>query len=365
MCIRDRSYTFQNNGSLTLDGMISEVDGNIEPQFSPFWTAGTGHPSNNTHIYMRDDDRYVYVAADVLLDNTNEFGQDWIKIIAQNTLTGQEKEYRVDDYHDEYGRCAFGITSKVTYKHQTCEIRIPKSELTANKLDFVMRYYGTGGAGSIDIDQVVISDGSDTTPTLTGRARALDGAASLTQVTFGIYDNTTATTITSNYTGTCTADDGAFDEITELFSCTPSSALSYHHFRFYLRATNGSESDTITSDFFVHDSTFTTQENTDGFGDVNNSGIYAMAVFNSKLYAGTYNSTTGAEVWQYDGTTWTQSNADGFGDDGNVGVYSLTTYNSKLYATTENLSGAEVWEFNGSSWTQSNTDGFGLSLIHI
>jgi hypothetical protein len=246
------TYFFKNNGSLDIDGYISEVDGLESPIFEPFWKAATGHPSNNTLIYIRDDATYVYVATDILLDNTNEFGQDWIKVIAQNTLNGTNNEFRVDDYNSTYGKCAFGMTSKVSYRHQTCEIRIPKVVLEGNHLDFVLRYYGTGGAGSILIDQMSIANDSDTTPTLTGRARALGGADPLSQVTFGLYDNTTATTITSNYAGTCTADDGAFDEITELFSCTPASTLSYHHFRMYLRASNGSEVDTNSTDFFVN-----------------------------------------------------------------------------------------------------------------
>jgi hypothetical protein len=45
-----------------------------------------------------------------------------------------------------------------------------------------------------------------------------------------------------------------------------------------------------------------TQVNSDGFGDANNGGVPAMAVFNSYLYAGTFNSSAGGEVWHTGGT---------------------------------------------------------------
>jgi len=136
------SYEFKNNQSIIVDGNISEVDG-LPYQFAPFWEPGTGHPDAYTYIYLRDDEEYVYVSADVTGDNTNEFGTDWIKVFIPNTTNGTLKEYRVDDYNDAYGKCSFGITSKVSYKHQTCEIRIPKAEIAGNNIDFALMYYGT------------------------------------------------------------------------------------------------------------------------------------------------------------------------------------------------------------------------------
>ncbi|MGB4966039.1 MAG: hypothetical protein WBO77_02940 [Microgenomates group bacterium] len=248
-----QSYTFQNNGSLTIDGLLTEIDGLVDPQYSPFWTAGTGHPSNNTHIYIKDDADYVYFAVDITLDNTNEFGPDWLKIIAQNTTTGEPVEYRVDDYHDEYGKCSFGLTSKVPYKHQTCEIRIPKKVLTENKLDFILRYYGTGGAPAVSIDTMSFSaTTSDSTPTISGRALAEDGASALTGVSFGLADSQVASegNIVLNYNGSCIADDGAFDETIDTFTCT-TSTLSPGGYRMFIRATNGSESGTNNTAIFT------------------------------------------------------------------------------------------------------------------
>jgi len=355
------TYVFKNNGTMKVDGFIDEVDGVVNPDFSPYWKSGTGHPSNFTHLYFRDDADFVYVSADIPLDNTSEYGQDWIKIFVKNSVFGQEKEYRVDDYLSEYGKCIFGLTSMVSHKHQACEVKIPKAEIRGNKLDFVLRYYGTSSSDpSVAIDQLTIANSSDTTPTLTGRARGIDGAGAITAVTFGIHNNTTDEVVVANYSGTCTADDGDFDETTEMFSCTPSNALLYNHYVFNIRGVAGGDSGTGTSEFFVLDNAFSTQSNTDGFGDNQNFGTLAFATYSSKLFAGTYNQSTGAEVWEYNGTSWTQSNTDGFGDINNESVKALATYNSKLYAGTSNsVTGAEVWEYNGTSWTQSNTDGFG------
>jgi hypothetical protein len=136
-------YDFQNNKSIVVDGEINEVDGIQEPLFKPFWTPATGHPADYTYIYLSDDEQYVYLSLDIVIDNTKEYGLDWLKIIALNSISGVQKEYLINDLVDIYGKCGFGLTSKVDYKHQTCEVRIPKSEIGNNYLDFYLQYYGT------------------------------------------------------------------------------------------------------------------------------------------------------------------------------------------------------------------------------
>ncbi len=97
----------------------------------------------------------------------------------------------------------------------------------------------------------------------------------------------------------------------------------------------------------------------DGFGDVNNWYARGMAVHNNRLYVGTYNNTDGAEVWGYDGTNWSQFNLDGFGDSSTKRVSVMAEYNGNLYAGTYALGGGEVWEYFNATWSQVNTDGFG------
>ena len=77
------------------------------------------------------------------------------------------------------------------------------------------------------------------------------------------------------------------------------------------------------------------RNNTHGFGDANNTGVYSMAVYSNNLYVATENFVTGVEVWRYDGTTWTQVNTDGFGDT-NLLSWWMTVYNNNLYVGTLN-----------------------------
>lgn len=156
-----QTYDYRQNGHLTVDGSIAEVDSHVDANYSPYWKSGTGHPSGNTYIYLLDDQEYVYLAVDVTGDNTKEFGSGWLKIVVYNTVTGQPKEYRVDDYFHEYGQCGFGLTSKVSYRHETCEIRIPKSEIEAGSMSFSLSYYGTFSPGG-DFVGAIVNDGVST-----------------------------------------------------------------------------------------------------------------------------------------------------------------------------------------------------------
>ena len=252
-----QTYFFQNNGSLDIDGFISEVDGKNTADYSPFWTAGTGHPSNNTYIYMRDDLDFVYLVADITLDNTNEYGQDWIKVIVNNSSSGKVKEFRVDDFNDTYGKCAFGLTSRVSYKHQTCEVRIPKSELLGREMNFVLRYYGTGGESepAVNLTSVSLqSTAADGATTYTGTAGAVNGAGPITQVRYGLINNTTSTTVVANYDGVCTANDGTFNSNSELFTCT-TAALSPASYGINIQVSDGTRTSSASFTFTVSDTT--------------------------------------------------------------------------------------------------------------
>ncbi|MBU0975396.1 MAG: hypothetical protein ABIE03_06810 [Patescibacteria group bacterium] len=129
-----------SQGSLNVDGYINEIDGqdaDLEYLFQP----SSGHPDGTTFTYVLQDNDYYYFAFDITADNTNEEGKDWIELEAKST-DGEIKKFRVDDYSPDYGKCSFGTTSRVSYKHQTCELRIPKSEMPSIS-KFTVRYYGT------------------------------------------------------------------------------------------------------------------------------------------------------------------------------------------------------------------------------
>ncbi|MBW1691920.1 MAG: right-handed parallel beta-helix repeat-containing protein, partial [Deltaproteobacteria bacterium] len=86
-----------------------------------------------------------------------------------------------------------------------------------------------------------------------------------------------------------------------------------------------------------------------------NIGVNSMAVYDGKLYVGTYNPTTGAEVWEYNGSTWTNITETPPWSSSNYAADSMAEYNSALYVATANDSGSEVWIY-GSSWAPVATD---------
>ena len=103
-------------------------------------------------------------------------------------------------------------------------------------------------APSISLTALSPDPNNDTTPTLSGTATEAIGTVSNVQYQMDS---------TSGSWTACTADDAAFDEASETFTCTPSSALSQGSHTMYVRATDsngnttsgGSESsDTFTID---------------------------------------------------------------------------------------------------------------------
>lgn len=106
------------------------------------------------------------------------------------------------------------------------------------------------------------------------------------------------------------------------------------------------------------------QANINGFGDIKNPEITALAPFNGQLYAGAYNySGNGAQLWRTsDGLNWSAVITNGFGITHNVGIDHLIEFNGNLYAGTwaGSINGGEVWRSdNGLTWTRVVTQGFG------
>jgi len=162
------SYQLGSNiGSLNIDGKLDETDG-TNPIYTPYWYPSSGHPNGSVYIYAKDDADFLYFATDVTIDNTNDIGPDWISInIGDN-------KFKVTDSDNTYGKCGFGLTSKVSYKHQTCEIKIPKSEISNNQdVSFALEYYGTASPITVSPSSVT-AGGAEFTLTVTG-GNGLDG----------------------------------------------------------------------------------------------------------------------------------------------------------------------------------------------
>jgi parallel beta-helix repeat protein len=131
----------QNTAVPAIDGLIAETDGIENPSYTVLWKPHSGHPEGYTYIYTSQDSNNVYISLDITSDNTNEYGLDWAEITF--ITSSGEKSFKIDDYNAEYGKCGFGLTSKVSYKHQTCEFSIPKNEIGDEDLNFMLEYYGT------------------------------------------------------------------------------------------------------------------------------------------------------------------------------------------------------------------------------
>jgi parallel beta-helix repeat protein len=130
----------ENTAVPIIDGMLDETDDIENPTYTVLWTPDSGHPEAYTYIYTSQDEENVYISLDITSDNTNEYGLDWAEVTF--VTSSGTRAFRIDDYNNEYGKCGFGLTSKVAYKHQTCEFSIPKSEI-GEELNFRLHYYGT------------------------------------------------------------------------------------------------------------------------------------------------------------------------------------------------------------------------------
>ncbi|MEW6554889.1 MAG: hypothetical protein AB1384_11455 [Actinomycetota bacterium] len=105
-----------------------------------------------------------------------------------------------------------------------------------------------------------------------------------------------------------------------------------------------------------------------GFGNAGNVNVSSLAVYGSRLYAGVRNPGQGCQVWSYDGEGWTQEvggggagtpTGPGFGDSGNNDVTSMAVMEGLLYAGTYNAGGCQVWSYDGTAWKRVAEGGFG------
>ncbi|MBN2015207.1 right-handed parallel beta-helix repeat-containing protein [Candidatus Dojkabacteria bacterium] len=184
-------YTYEidsSQHSINTDGVLNENDKLNIPQFISMWEPTSGHPKGNTFVYISNDNKNVYISFDITSDNTNEYGQDWIEIETSDT-----KVFRIDDFNDKYGKCGFGTTDKVAFKHQMCEFAIPKEEFHNSDISFKVRYYGTGSAGGAGTGIIVESDNA-----------TINNNVVTDNATYGIFiDNSLGNTITLNTNTVC------------------------------------------------------------------------------------------------------------------------------------------------------------------
>jgi hypothetical protein len=107
-----------------------------------------------------------------------------------------------------------------------------------------------------------------------------------------------------------------------------------------------------SAQIWSYDGTTWTQHTLPGF-PTDNYYAWVMAVFNNALYVGTVDYSRAAQVWKYDGSTWSQANIPSFSSN-NYAIASMAVFNGKLYIGTSNTlgGGSQIWSYDGSTWTQ-------------
>jgi len=88
-----------------------------------------------------------------------------------------------------------------------------------------------------------------------------------------------------------------------------------------------------------------------GFGNPFNHNVCGLAMFNGKMYAGTWNTTQGTEVWRATPSAtapfsdWEKVNENGFGDPENIWTLAISAVDDTLYA-----GGAGKFEVEGGMY---------------
>ncbi|RPJ45684.1 MAG: hypothetical protein EHM21_09205, partial [Chloroflexi bacterium] len=111
------------------------------------------------------------------------------------------------------------------------------------------------------------------------------------------------------------------------------------------------------------------QTNINGFGNIDNYGVWSLGWFDNTLYAGTVNWGSGAEIWRKpDGSDWEAVVVDGLNSSSNRAIDHMLAFGGRLYASTYNdlgngeSEGGQIWRSatgNLGAWTAVVTRGSG------
>jgi hypothetical protein len=117
------------SGSLTMDGELAGENLG-KPFFVEFARAGSGHPSTNTYGWVRDDGEFLFVAIDLVGDNTLDGDKDYSAVYAV-TPTGLHR-FELSVPNQTWGKPGFTYTAAEAYQHKVYEYRIPFEDLHLN-----------------------------------------------------------------------------------------------------------------------------------------------------------------------------------------------------------------------------------------
>ncbi|HPG41267.1 MAG TPA: FlgD immunoglobulin-like domain containing protein [bacterium] len=140
------SYTLNSNrGSITVNGVLgNETLG--KPFFKEFSVTGSGHPSDYTYGWVRNDNENLYVAIDFVPDNSCDGDLDYTTVYIKNRAG--LKSFTISELQQQWGRTGFGYTPRALYQHKVYEYQIPLTELgitefPSDPLQLAFAAYGT------------------------------------------------------------------------------------------------------------------------------------------------------------------------------------------------------------------------------
>lgn len=117
--------------------------------FKEFSPAGSGHPSNFTYGWARNDHENLYVKIDFTPDNTYDGDKDYAQVFVK-TPSGV-KEFKVSTNETKWGKPYFTYTDKVPYQHKVYEFVLPLKEIgmdSAEKKDNILLAFSAYGTAA-------------------------------------------------------------------------------------------------------------------------------------------------------------------------------------------------------------------------
>jgi len=147
---RTLSNLLINNGGITVDGLLEE---HTVPDFSVFWQPSSPHPDGYTYGWIHCDNKYLYAAVEVTVDNTADEG-DWGALYVM--VNGKLKEFRISE-DQTWGVRGFGYTSSVPYEHRIYEFKIPLSEINATVGSEIQYIFGAYGTAAVQLMNVYVN----------------------------------------------------------------------------------------------------------------------------------------------------------------------------------------------------------------
>ena len=130
---------------LTLDGSINKED-LAEPFLKETVRNVTGHPQAPTYAWVSNDAHTLYVALDLVSENTLDQGQDYA--IVHTKVGGRVQSFKISDDAHRWGVSGFEYTERTAYEHKTFEWAIPLDELLVDDVlpaavELAFTAYGT------------------------------------------------------------------------------------------------------------------------------------------------------------------------------------------------------------------------------